>query len=211
MLTYYYEETFLIGDKLMVLFKKARVPLDDSEIIDLYWQRDEKAIDETDFKYRKYLFTIAYNILYSNEDSEECLDDTYVGAWNTIPPERPSYLKAYLTTIIRRVSINKYNEKNRNKRVPSNMTESLDDIGDIMGENTLINEIQSEQLGKAISDYLRTLSKRQRYIFMSRYYVADSIDKIASELNVSKSTVNKEIALIKSGLKAALEREGYTV
>ncbi len=195
----------------MVLFKKARVPLDDSEIIDLYWQRDEKAIDETDFKYRKYLFTIAYNILYSNEDSEECLDDTYVGAWNTIPPERPSYLKAYLTTIIRRVSINKYNEKNRNKRVPSNMTESLDDIGDIMGENTLINEIQSEQLGKAISDYLRTLSKRQRYIFMSRYYVADSIDKIASELNVSKSTVNKEIALIKSGLKAALEREGYTV
>lgn len=195
----------------MVLFKKARVPLDDSEIIDLYWQRDEKAIDETDFKYRKYLFTIAYNILYSNEDSEECLDDTYVGAWNTIPPERPSYLKAYLTTIIRRVSINKYNEKNRNKRVPSNMTESLDDIGDIMGEDTLINEIQSEQLGKAISDYLRTLSKRQRYIFMSRYYVADSIDKIASELNVSKSTVNKEIALIKSGLKAALEREGYTV
>ena len=91
------------------------------------------------------------------------------------------------------------------------MTESLDDIGDIMGEDTLINEIQSEQLGKAISDYLRTLSKRQRYIFMSRYYVADSIDKIASELNVSKSTVNKEIALIKSGLKAALEREGYTV
>ena len=66
MLTYYYEGTFLIGDKLMVLFKKARVPLDDSEIIDLYWQRDEKAIDETDFKYRKYLFTIAYNILYSN-------------------------------------------------------------------------------------------------------------------------------------------------
>lgn len=195
----------------MGLFNKTRTPLSDTDIIVLYWERDERAIDETDFKYRKYLFTIAYNILYSNEDCEECLDDTYVGTWNAIPPECPSHLKAFLTTIIRRVSINKYNEKNREKRVPSNMTESLDDIGDIMGDNTLFSEIEAEQLGKTISDYVRTLSKRQRYIFMSRYYVAEPIDKIADELGISRSTVNKEIGVIKTGLRASLEKEGYTV
>ncbi len=195
----------------MGLFKNARVPLEDTDIIVLYWERDERAIDETDFKYRKYLFTIAYNILYSNEDCDECLDDTYIGAWRAMPPECPKNLKAFLTTIIRRVSINRYNEKNREKRVPSNLTASLDDIGDMMGENTLINEIEAEELGRAISKFLRTLSKRQRYIFMSRYYVADPIDKIANDLGISKSTVNKEIASIKTGLKESLEREGYAI
>ncbi len=195
----------------MVLFKKIKAPLSDEDIIELYWQRDESAIEETDYKYKKYLFTIAYNILYSNEDCEECLNDTYLGTWEAIPPERPNYLKAFLTTIIRRVSINKYNEKNREKRIPSNMTDSLEELGDIMGENSILREIQAEELGKIISDYLRSLSKRQRYIFMSRYYMAEPIDKVARELGTSKSTVNKEIAIIKSGLKKVLEKEGYRV
>ena len=195
----------------MVLFKKIKAPLSDEDIIELYWQRDESAIEETDFKYRKYLFTIAYNILYSNEDCEECLNDTYIGTWEAIPPERPNYLKAFLTTIIRRVSINRYNEKNREKRVPSNMTDSLEELGDIMAENSVIREMQAEELGKIISDYLRSLSKRQRYIFMSRYYMAEPIEKVARELGMSKSTVNKEIAVIKAGLKKVLEREGYRV
>ena len=195
----------------MLLFKKARESLNDADIIELYWQRDERAIGETDFKYRKYLFTIAYNILYSNEDCEECIDDTYVGAWNAIPPERPAYLKAFLTTIVRRISINRYNEQNRKKRVPSNMTDSLDELEGIMGEDSLSAEICAEQLGKVISEYLRSLNKRQRYIFMSRYYVAEPIERIAQELGVSKSTVNKEIVTIKNGLKTALSKEGYTV
>lgn len=186
-------------------------PLEDEEIIDLYWDRDEKAIDETDKKYRKYLFTVAYNILYVREDCEECINDTYVGAWNSMPPERPTYLKAFLTTIVRRVSINKYNEKNRQKRVPSSLTDSLEDLGAGMPDNSFMDEFEAERLGKIISDYLRTLTKRQRYIFMSRYYVAEPIDKIASELSMSRSSINKEIAVIKGGLKEALEKEGYTV
>ena len=186
-------------------------PLEDEEIIDLYWDRDEKAIDETDKKYRKYLFTVAYNILYVREDCEECINDTYVGAWNSMPPERPTYLKAFLTTIVRRVSINKYNEKNRQKRVPSSLTDSLEDLGAGMPDNSFMDDFEAERLGKIISDYLRTLTKRQRYIFMSRYYVAEPIDKIASELSMSRSSINKEIAVIKGGLKEALEKEGYTV
>ena len=195
----------------MALFGKSKRPLSDAEIIELYWQRNERAIEETDVKYRRYLFAVAHNILNSNEDCEECLNDAYVGAWNAIPPQRPTYLKAFLTTIIRRVSINRYNEINRQKRVPSALTLSLDEIGAFVSDTSLEGEEEAQRLGRVISDYLRTLTKRQRYIFMSRYYMAEPIERVASELSVSTSTVNKEIACIKEGLKEALRKEGYTV
>lgn len=195
----------------MALFGKSKRPLSDDEIIELYWQRNERAIEETDVKYRRYLFAVAHNILNSNEDCEECLNDAYVGAWNAIPPQRPTYLKAFLTTIIRRVSINRYNEINRQKRVPSALTLSLDEIGAFVSDTSLEGEEEAQRLGRVISDYLRTLTKRQRYIFMSRYYMAEPIERVASELSVSTSTVNKEIACIKEGLKEALRKEGYTV
>ena len=195
----------------MGLLSKMRAPLPDEDIIELYWERSESAIDETDCKYRKYLYTVAYNILYDREDCEECLNDTYMGAWEAMPPERPTYLKAFLTVIMRRTSINKYNEKNREKRVPSHMTDSLDDMENMIFDDCFQAEARAEHLGRVISNYLRGLSKRQRYIFMSRYYVAEPIEKIATELSVSRSTVNKEIAAIKEGLREALEREGYKV
>lgn len=197
--------------KSMGFLDKLRPPIDDGEIIELYFARDERAIVETDKKYRKYLFTVAYNILYSKGDCEECLNDTYLGVWNAIPPECPSYLKAFLTVIVRRVSINKYNEATRQKRIPSSLTDSLSDMEDFMGVSSFETEQNAIYLGKAISDYVRSLNKRQRYIFMSRYYIAEPIDKIASELGVSRATVNKEIASIKQSLKEALEREGYRV
>ena len=195
----------------MGIFNRIRAPLPDEKIIDLYFDRDERAIDETDLKYRKYLFTVAYNILYSNEDCEECLNDTYVGAWNTMPPQRPLNLKAFLATILRRNAINRYREAQMQKRVPSNLTSALEELDYMLSSDTIENEIDAQRLGEIISAYLKTLSKRQRYIFMSRYYMAESIDKIASDMSVSKSTVNKEIALIKEGLKNALEKEGYEV
>ena len=195
----------------MGIFNRIRAPLPDEKIIDLYFDRDERAIDETDLKYRKYLFTVAYNILYSNEDCEECLNDTYVGAWNTMPPQRPLNLKAFLATILRRNAINRYREAQMQKRVPSNLTSALEELDYMLSSDTIENEIDAQRLGEIISAYLKTLSKRQRYIFMSRYYMAESIDKIASDMSVSKSTVNKEIAFIKEGLKNALEKEGYEV
>ena len=87
--------------------------ISDNEIIELYWSRDESAIKETDLKYGKYLFAVSFNIVHDNLDCEECLNDTYLGAWNSIPPARPNVLKAYLTVIIRRISVNKYNSKSK--------------------------------------------------------------------------------------------------
>ena len=186
--------------------------LDDCEIIELYWQRDEKAIEHTDRKYKKHLILVGRNILDSYEDTEECVNDTYLGAWNSIPPARPNSFRAFLTVIMRRVSINKYHANRKSGNVPSELTVSLCELENFLEDSYADgNEIDSYLLGRVISDFVRSLSKRDRYIFMSRYYMAEPIEKIANDLSVSKSTVNKDIAIIKEGLKNALEKEGYRV
>lgn len=207
MLTYNNEEQ---RSQHMSFFKGERAPLSDESIIDLFWQRNEMAIDETDLKYRHYLMTVAYNILSDSEDCEECLNDTYLGAWNTIPPERPNVFKAFLTVIIRRSAINKYNFRSAQKRVPSELTSSLDELISEPSDSPA-NDDESRELGRIISDYIRSLTKRRRYIFMSRYYIAEPIDTIAEELGVSRSTVNKDIEAIKQGLLKALKDEGYSI
>ncbi len=184
-------------------------PLSDEKIIDLYWQKDEAAIKQTDLKYRNYLYTVAYNIVHDHLDCEKCLNDTYLGAWNAMPPERPGILKAFLTTIMRRIAINRYNHNNRQKRVPSELTHALSELEDVLSEKE--SSIDDGQLGQILTRFIMTLSTRQRYIFMSRYYTAESIDVIANTLSVSRSTVNKEIAVIKRDLKNMLESEGYFI
>lgn len=100
-------------------------PISDEQIISLYWSRNEKAIEETDFKYKKYLLTIAYNIVHDPHDCEECLNDTYLATWNAIPSSRPNLLKAFLTTLMRRIAINRYHSNLRH----SEMTVSENDNG----------------------------------------------------------------------------------
>lgn len=187
-------------------------PLEDDEIIELYWQRNEAAIAETDLKYRKYLFIIAYNILNEKLDCEECLNDTYLGAWNAIPPTRPNVLKAFLTTIIRRTAMKRYQHKNRQRAVPSEMTVSLSELeAFVSGDGDVGADFDAERLGKIISDFVRSLGKRRQFIFMSRYYAADSIDVIARDLKLSRSMINKELAVIRSDLAKTLEKEGYSI
>ena len=190
----------------------ARVPITDEKIIELYWSRNEKAIEETDLKYKKYLFSIAYNIVHDQLDCEECLNDTYLGTWNAIPPQKPRVLKAFLTVIMRRIAINRYHSNLRKNVVPSELTVSLSEIEDfISGDDDVSDEFDAERLGRVISDFVRSLSERKQFIFMSRFYVADSIDTIASDLHLSRSMVNKELATIKSALKEKLESEGYSI
>lgn len=192
--------------------KSARRPLEDHEIVGLYWNRDEKAIEETDFKYKKYLMTVACNILSNRLDCEECLNDTYMGAWNSIPPSKPQVLRAFLTTIMRRRAVNRYHSNTRKGRVPSEMTVALSEIEAFATEEPTHGEgFDAARLGDILSDYLRSLSERRRFIFMSRYYAANTVDKIAHDLDMSRSTVNKELASIRNGLKEILEREGYII
>ena len=187
-----------------------RTPLPDEAIVTLYWNRDETAIEETDFKYKNYLFSVLRNLLADPMDCEECLNDTYLGAWNAIPPTKPAVLKAFLTTVARRAAIKRYHKARKKTAIPSELTVSLSELEDFLSDGgEAESDLDAAALGKVISEFLYSLDKRKRYIFMSRYYVAVSIEKIARELKVSRSTVNKELAAIRKSLKEKLESEGY--
>lgn len=191
---------------------KPKATLSDETIIELYWSRNEQAIKETDIKYKAFLLSVANNIVSDMRDSEECLNDTYIGAWNAMPPARPVLLKSFLTTIMRRIAINRFHANNRQKRIASEYAASLSELEDLItnGESTEA-EFETKELAKAISDYVKSLSDRQMYIFISRYYIADPILKISKELGCSESTVKREITAIKNRLKKHLESEGYVL
>ena len=129
-----------------------------------------------------------------------------------MPPSRPDILRAFLTTIMRRTAVNRYHSNNKKSTVPSEMTLALSELEEAIGQEADFEEsFDSYRLGKIISDYIRSLSERRRFIFMSRYYAANTVNKIAGDLNLSRSTVNKELAFIRNGLKEKLENEGYTI
>ncbi len=185
--------------------------MSDGEIIELYFRRDERAISETDAKYGKYLFSVAYNVVHDRLDCEECLNDTYLDAWNAMPPERPAVLKAFLAIIMRRRAIDRYKAEKRKKRIPSELTVSLSELEFALSDDTPQSELEAEELCRIISDFVRSLPERRAYIFMSRYYAARPIREIANKLCVSESTINKELAAIRQDLRKMLESEGYFI
>lgn len=178
----------------------------DEQIIELYWRREEKAIQETDKKYGQFLFRIAYNILHERFDCEECQNDTYLGVWNAIPPTRPTVFPAFITQIMRRIAINRYKEKASKKRIPSELTISMEDVnGTLHGDVSVAVKYEMAEVGKIINNYVRELSDRQRYIFIDRFYLAESVETIATDLSISVPTVYREIDKIKHSLKLYLE------
>ena len=180
--------------------------ISDEAIIALYWNRDESAIEETDLKYKNYLYSVAYNIVHGRADCEECLNDTYLAAWNAMPPSKPNVLKAFLTTITRRIAINRFHSNMRH----SEMTVALSELEAFLTDGESVDSrLDAKELGRVISDFVRRLPQRRRFIFMSRYYAYEPIDTIAKELDLSRSMVNKELAAIKRALKEKLESEGY--
>lgn len=204
--------TLNIGRDLMkkVLYTQPREILSDEEIIELYWNRNEFAILETDKKYKNYLHCIAYNILHNELDCEECLNDTYLGTWNAIPPTRPTIFQIFLSKIMRNTAIVRYRRNNAYKRIPSEMTVSLDELGDCIPYHESAEEdYQIKELAKLISDFLRSLPERSAFVFIARYYCSDKISDIAQMLHISESTVFRELNSIRKKLKELLIKEGY--
>ena len=180
----------------------------DEVIVDLYWNRNEAAISETDRKYRGYLHTVAYNILKDEQDCEECLNDTYLKTWNSIPPQRPSCLKAFLTKITRSIAIDRYRRDRRQKRVPSECTLSLSELAETLCGDSAEVEYESAVVGQVINTYLRTLSERDMCLFVSRYFCSDPIADIAEKCGMSESGVKKALLRLREGLREQLEKEG---
>ena len=189
---------------------RSHALLGDEEILDMYWARDEKAITETDRKYRRYLHTIAYNILHDDLDCEECLNDTYLGTWNSIPPARPRIFQIFLSKIMRNIAVTRYKRNTAGKRIPSEMTVSLEELGQsIPFSESAEHDYLVREVSRILSQYLRTLPERSAFIFICRYYCSDRIADISQMLHISERTVFRELTEIREGLKKALEKEGY--
>lgn len=189
--------------------RKATV-LADEKIIDLYWERDEQAISETDKKYGKYLFTIAYNIVHDRLDCEECLNDTYLGTWNRIPPTRPNVFQVFLSRIMRNIAIDRFRKNTAAKKIPSELVCSLEELDECIADGmTVEEEYAVREIARVLNDYLRELPDRSEFIFVCRYYFSDYVKKIAEMLKVSEDTVYRELSQMRKELKVRLEKEGF--
>ncbi len=184
--------------------------LADETIIELYWNKEEQAISATDDKYGRYLFTIAYNIVRDELDCEECLNDTYLGTWNSIPPTRPNILQVFLSKIMRNVALDKYRKNSASKRIPSEMIVSIDELDKYMVyDMSAEEEFLIKDIGRLLSDYLRELPDKEEFMFVCRYYYADYISDIAKMLEMNPKTVTKALEKLREDLKERLEKEGF--
>lgn len=187
--------------------KKGR--LSDEDIIELYWKRNEDAIKETDKKYGKYLFTIAYNIIHNHQDSEECLNDTYLGTWERIPPARPTVFQVFLSRIMRNIAINRQKRNVAGKRIPQGMILPLEELEEsVQTDMSVEDEIAVRALAAVLNRFLSKLSERDEFIFVCRYYYCDPVKHIAAMLQIGEATVFRSLAKMKESLKELLEKEG---
>lgn len=190
--------------------------MEDEKIVDLYWARDEKAIEETAKKYAAYLKKIAYNILFDHEDSEESVNDTYLKAWNSMPENRPRILSTYLGKIIRRGAIDIYRKKHSQKREESQYALSLEEMRDCVGAevsvgNVVEDAVEETRLAKTISDFLRSRPAEKRNLFLRRYYYMDPLPEIAEAAGMKEVTLRSVLHREREALKEYLLKEGYAV
>ena len=184
----------------------------DTEIIDLYWTRQERAITETQESYGKYCYSIAYHILHEREDSEECVNDTWLRAWNTIPPTRPARLSLFLGTITRNLSFDRWKRKHAAKRGSGEMDVVLDELAECVPDKSSTEEIVEErELQRQINQFLGTLREKDRNIFLSRYWYAEEYGEIASRYGLNLNTVKTTLFRVRGKLKAYLEQEGVVL
>lgn len=186
--------------------------MEDNKIIELYWQRDETAINKTEEKYGNYLTKIAFNILSDAEDSKECVNDAFYYAWKSIPPNKPEKLAFYLGRITRNLAINKLREKNAVMRKSDRYAVSLSELDEcVPSENFLDEKIDEQSLAELIGKYLNTVSDEARICFVRKYFNLDSIKDIASLYNMSESKIKSMLHRTRKGLKKFLEKEGYNL
>ncbi len=187
--------------------------MEDSKIVQLYFDRDESAILHTQEKYGAYCTSIAKNILGCAEDAEECVNDTYIKAWNSIPPHRPGVLSTFLGKITRNLSFNRYKQNTAQKRGGSDIPVILDELEECVASTTngVENETDYKELVKTIDDFLSSLSQEKRNIFVCRYWYNESVSKIAKEYGMKENAVSMTLHRLRAKLKDALVERGYSV
>ena len=179
----------------------------DDEIIALYFRRDEDAIRQTELAYGGKLYNLSYRLLWNREDAEESVSDTYLKAWENIPPTKPTFFYAYLAKICRFLAMGKLDWNNAAKR-KAEVVELSDEMENCIPDLSREMQIQSQELGALLSEFLGTLSPENRQIFMRRYWYAESIAEIAQRFHLGESNVKTKLMRTRNALRSFLEKEG---
>lgn len=186
--------------------------MDDLQIIDLYWARAETAISETEKKYGRYCYAIAYRILRDNEDSKECVNDTYMRAWNSMPPHRPCALKGFLGRITRNLSLDKQEQRAAEKRGSGEIPLALEELQECIPDwNPTERMVEDMVLAELFDQFLATLPAERRRLFVLRYWHLYSIKEIAVACGIGESKAKMSLMRSRKELKQFLEKEGITL
>lgn len=182
----------------------------DTKIIELYWNRQENAIVESNLKYGAYCRVVAYNILHQDEDSEECVNDTWYRSWEKIPPTKPSNLRLFFAKITRNLALDRYRARKAEKRGNGEISLILDELGECIAPATSADDtLLAKELGRSINSFLRTLPSREANLFVRRYFFADPIRDIAKLYRISENNANVILSRVRQKLKQHLKQEGY--
>lgn len=180
----------------------------DTSIIELYWRREDRAIAETDAVYGRFCYTIAHNILFNREDSEESVNDTWLAAWNSMPPHRPSCLKMFLGKLVRRISISRLRLNTAAKRGGGEAELALDELSEcVPAPGNVERDMETKELEAAISSFLWTLPETERSLFVGRYWLVMPVNALADRLGVNRSTARSTLSRTRRKLREYLCKE----
>lgn len=187
------------------------VPMDDQEILDLLFSRSEYALAALERKYGTYCMTIAYRILHSAGDCEECLNDTWLKVWNAVPPQRPDDLRVYLARIVRNTALDRYRAQTAEKRRGLEITVALHELEECLPGEDAERHVLSGELKDEINRFLRALPERDCNVFLRRYFYVESYGEISRRYGISEVYVRQILCRVRRKLKKHLEKEGYFV
>ena len=186
--------------------------MEDNRIIDLYWARSQQAIAESELKYGTYCRAVARNILSRAEDAEECVNDTWLRAWNAIPPQRPKVLQAFFGTLTRNLSLDRWRRDRAEKRGGGTVELALEELEDCLAAREQVEQVvQAGDTARLISDFLRRQPKQDRQLFVRRYWYLDDVRALCQRFGMGESQVKSRLHRMRKKLKQELEREGVAV
>lgn len=184
--------------------------MEDADIVELYFRRDQRALAETEAKYGTYLNRISMNVLGDREDAAECVNDAYLGAWNAMPPTRPASLRAFLGKIARRLSLNRLRERLAERRGGGETALAIEELGELLPSGRdAQQEAEARELTRTLNGFLRGLPARERAVFMRRYWFFDSLSEIARASGKTEAAVKSQLHRTREKLRDYLDQEGW--